>query len=272
MKFFLTVFFPHEIQPVSHSSLPGILWFQWVQFWLVLLGCCTIMWVGWPVSVEGSMNCRLIPRHKWFLFGENSGCQFSTVSQSRPTPCDPMNRSTPGLPVYHQLLDFTQTHVHQVTNATQPSHPLSSPSSAPNLSQHQGLFHWVNSSREVPRYWSFSISISPSNEHPGLISFRMDWLDLLAVQGTLKNILQYHSSKASILPCSAFFTVQLSRPYMTTGKIIALTSRTFVGKVISLLFNMLSRLVITFLPRSKSLTDIPNTDEAVYNSSILEYY
>ena len=98
-----------------------------------------------------------------------------------------------------------------------------------------------------PEYWSFSFNISPSNEHPGLISFRMDWLDLLAVQGTLKSLLQHHSSKASILRCSAFFTVQLSHPYMTTGKTIALTRRTFVGKVMSLLFNMVSRLVITFL-------------------------
>ena len=104
-----------------------------------------------------------------------------------------------------------------------------------------------------PKYWSFSFSISPSNEHPGLISFRMDWLDLLAVQGTLKSLLQHHTSKASILRCSAFFTVQLSHPYMTTGKTMALTRWTFVGKVISLLFNMLSRLVITFLPRSKRL-------------------
>ena len=103
------------------------------------------------------------------------------------------------------------------------------------------------------KHWSFSFSISPSNEHPGLISFRMDWLNLLAVQGTLKSLLQHHSSKASILRHSAFFTVQLSHPYMTTGKTIALTRRTFVGKVMSLLFHMLSRLVITFLPRSKRL-------------------
>ena len=104
-----------------------------------------------------------------------------------------------------------------------------------------------------PKYWSFSFNISPSNEHPGLISFRMDWLDLLAVQGILKSLLQHHSSKASILWHSAFFTVQLSHPYMTTGKTIALTTRTFVGKVMSLLLNMLSRLVIAFLPRSKRL-------------------
>ena len=104
-----------------------------------------------------------------------------------------------------------------------------------------------------PKYWSFSSSISPSNEHPGLVSFRMDWLDLLLVQGTLKSLLQHRSSKASILRCSAFFTVQLSHPYMTTGKTIALTRRTFVDKVVCLLLNMLSRLVITFLPRSKCL-------------------
>ena len=104
-----------------------------------------------------------------------------------------------------------------------------------------------------PKYWSFSFSISPSDEHPGLISFRMDWLDLLAVQGTLKSLLQHHSSKASILPCSAFSMVQLSHPYTTTGKTIALTTQTFVGKVMSLLFDMLSRLVITVLPRSKRL-------------------
>ena len=104
-----------------------------------------------------------------------------------------------------------------------------------------------------PKYWSFSFSTSPSNEHPGLISFRMDWLDLLAVQGTLKSLLQHHSSKATSLRRSAFFTVQLSHPYMTTGKTIALTRRTFVGKVMLLLLNMLSRLVITFLPRSNCL-------------------
>ena len=164
-----------------------------------------------------------------------------------------MNCSTPGLPVHHQLPKFTQTHAHRVGDAIQPFHTLSSPPPAPNPSQHQGLFKWVSSSHEVAKYWSFSCSISPSNEHTGLISIRMDWLDLLAVQGTLKSLLQHHSSKASILWHSAFFTVQLSHPYMTTGKTIALTRWTFVGKVMSLLFNMLSRLVITFLPRSKHL-------------------
>ena len=165
-----------------------------------------------------------------------------------------MNHSTPGLPVHHHLLEFTQTHVHWVSDAIQPSHPLSSPSPpTPNPSQHQSLFQWVNSSHEVAKNWSFSFSIIPSKEIPGLNSFRMDWLDLLAVQGTLKSLLQHHSSKASMLRRSAFFTVQLSHPYMTTGKTIALTRWTLVGKVMSLLFNMLSRLVITFLPRSKRL-------------------
>ena len=152
-----------------------------------------------------------------------------------------MNRSMPGLPVHHQLLEFTQTHMHQVGHAIQASHPRSSPSPpAPNPSQHQGLFQGVNSfGMRWPKYWSFSFSISPSNEHPGLISFRMDWLHLLAVQVTLKSLLQHHSSKVSILLHSAFFIVQLSHPYMTTGKTIAFTRRTFVGKVMFLLFKML---------------------------------
>ena len=174
------------------------------------------------------------------------------VTQSCLTFCDPMDHSTPGLPVHHQLLELTQTHVHWVSDAIQPSHPLSSPSSAFNLSQPQSLFKWGLRIR-WPKYWSFSFNINPSSEHPGLISFRMDWLDLLAVQGTLKSLLQHHSSKASILWHSAFFIVQLSHPYMTTGKTIALTRQTLVGKVMSLLFKVLSRLVITFLPRSKCL-------------------
>ena len=180
--------------------------------------------------------------------------QFSSDAQSCLTLCDPMNCSTPGLPVHHQLPEFTQTHIHQVSDAIQPSHPLLSPSPpAPNPSQYQSLFQWVNCSHEVPKYWSFSFSIIPSKEIPGLISFRMDRLDILATQGTFKSLLQHHSSKASILWRSAFFTVQLSHPYMTTRKTITLTRRTFVGKVMSLLLNMLSRLVITFLPRSKHL-------------------
>ena len=140
-----------------------------------------------------------------------------------------MNRSTPGLLVHHQLPEFTQTH-HRVGDAIQPSHPLSSPSPpAPNPSQHQGFSNESTLCMRWPKDWSFSFSISPSNEHPGLISFRMDWSDVLAVQGTLKCLLQHHSSKASILWCSAFFTVELSHPYMTTRKTIALTRQTFVG-------------------------------------------
>ena len=127
-----------------------------------------------------------------------SSVQFSSVAQSCLTLCEPMNRSTPGLPVHHQLPEFTQTHVHRVSDAIQPSHPRSSPSPpAPNPSQHQGLFQWVNSSHEVAKYWNFSFSINPYNEYPGLISFRTDWLDLLVVQGTLRSLLQHHSSKAS---------------------------------------------------------------------------
>ena len=163
-----------------------------------------------------------------------------------------MKRSTPGLPVHHQLPEFTQTSIESVVPSNHlilcgPLLPL------PSISQHQGLFKWVSSSYLWPKYWSFSFNISPSNELPGLISFRMDWLDLLVVQGTLKSLLQHHSSKASILRHSAFFTVQLSHPYVTTGKTIALTRQIFVGKVMSLLLNMLSRLVITCLPRSKRL-------------------
>ena len=181
--------------------------------------------------------------------------QFSSVTQSCPTLCEPMNCSTPGLPVHHQLPEFTQTHVHWVGDAIQPSNSLSSPSPpALNLSQ----CHWDFPNESVlpirwPKYWSFSFSISPSNEYSGLISFRMDWLDLLIVQGNLKSLPQHHSSKASVLWCSALFLVKLSHPHMTTGKTIALTRWIFVGKVMSLLFNVLSRLFITFLPRSKVL-------------------
>ena len=180
--------------------------------------------------------------------------KFSSITQSYPALCDPVDRSTTGLPVHQQLPEFTQTHVHWVGDAIQPSHSLSFPSSpALNLSQHQGLFKWVSSSYQWPKYWSFGFNIGPSNEHPGLISFRMDWLDILAVQGTLNSLLQHHSSKASILQHSAFFIVQFLHPYMTTGKTKALTGWTFVDKVMSLLFNMLSRWVITFFPRSKCL-------------------
>ena len=194
-------------------------------------------------------NCVFwVGEEKW-----GGGSKFSSV-QSCPTLCDPMNHSTPGLPIHHQLLESTQTmsvELVMLSNHLILCRPLLLlPSIFPSIrvfSNESALrIRWT-------KYWSFSFNIRPTSEHPGLISFRMDWLDLLAVQGTFKSVLQHHSSKASILRCSAFFTVQLSHPYMTIGKTIALTRRTFVGKVMSLLFNVLSRLVITFLPRSKRL-------------------
>ena len=165
-----------------------------------------------------------------------------------------MNHSMPGPPVHHQLPESTQTHVHLLvmpSNHLILCHPLLLlPSIFPSISvfSNESALHI-----RLPKYWSFSFNISPTNEHSGLISFRMDWMDLLSVQGTLKSLLQHHSSKASTLWHSAVFTVQLSHPYMTTGKTITLTRQTFVDKVMSLLFNMLSKLVITFLPRSKRL-------------------
>ena len=172
------------------------------------------------------------PTHRVLLCQLVFSQSVSSVTQSCPTLCSPMNHSTPGLPVHHQLLESTQTHVHRVDAAIQPSHPLWSPSPPVlNLSQHQGLFKWVSSSHQVAKVLEFQLSISPSNGHPGLISFRMDWLDVLEVQGTLKSLVQHHSSKASVLWHSAFFIVQLSHPYMTTGKTVALTRQTFVGKV-----------------------------------------
>ena len=156
--------------------------------------------------------------------------QFSSVTQSCLTLWNSVNWSTPGLPVHHQLPEFTQTHVHWVGDAIQPSHPLSSPLLLPSIFPSIRIFSNESALHiKWPKYWSFSFSISPSNEHPGLISFRMDWLDLLAVQGTLKSLLQHHSSKASILWHSVFFIVQLSYPYMATGKTIALTRWNFVG-------------------------------------------
>ena len=170
------------------------------------------------------------------------------------TLCDPMNHSTPGLPVHHQLPEFTKlTSIESVMPSNHLIHcrpPLLRPAIFPSIRvfSNESVLHM-----RWPKYWSFSFNISPSSEYSGLISFRRDWLDLLAVQGTLKNLLQHHSSKASVLRHLAFFMVQLSHPYLTTGKTIALTRRTFVGKVMSLLFNMLPRLVMAFLPRSKHL-------------------
>ena len=180
--------------------------------------------------------------------------QFSSVAHLCPTLCNLMNRSTPGLPVHHHLPEFTQTHVHWVGDAIQPSHPLSSPfPPAPNPSQHQSfpmsqLFTWGGQSTGVSALASFL----PKNTQGWSPLEWTGWISLQS-KGLLKSLLQHHSSKASILRRSAFFTVQLLHPYMTTGKTIALTRWTFVGKVLSLLFNVLSRLVITFLPRSKHL-------------------
>ena len=179
--------------------------------------------------------------------------QYSSVTQSCPALCDPLNHSTLGLPVHHQLPEIKLMSIESVM-----------PSSClilccpllllPPIPPRIRVFSNESTLRmRWPKYWSSSFSISPSNEHPGLISFRMDWLDLLVVQGTLKSLLQHHSSKASILQCSAFFTVQLLHPYMTTGKTIALTRWTFVSKVMSLFFNTLSRFFIAFLPGRKCL-------------------
>ena len=184
----------------------------------------------------------------------NHYSQFSSVTQSCQTLCDPMDYSTPVFPVHHQLSEFTQIMSIELvmpSNYLILCHPLFLPPSIfPSIrvftNESVLCIRW-------PKDWSFSFNISPSNAYSGLIFFRMEWLDLLAVQGTLKSPLQHHSSKASILQCSAFFIVQLSHSYMTTGKTIALTRQTFVDKVTSLLFKMLSRLVITFLPRSKRL-------------------
>ena len=183
------------------------------------------------------------------------------MNRSTPgLPVHPIDYSIPDFPVHHQLPELLQTHVEWVmpSNHLILCHPLLLSSIFPSSSvfSNESVLHirW-------PKYWSFSIS--PSNEYSGLISFRMDWFDL-AVQGTLKSLLQYHNSEASILQCSAFLIVQLSHPYMTTGKTIALTRQTFVGKVMPLLFNMLSRLIITFRPRSKCLLiswlQLPSTE------------
>ena len=184
-----------------------------------------------------------------------------------------MDCSIPDFPVHHQSLELAQTHVHQVGDATQLSHPplplllLPSVFLSIRVFSNESALHirW-------PKYWSFSFSINPSNEYLGLIPFRMDWLDLLAVQGTLKSLLQHHSSKASVLRHSAFFMVILSHPYMTAGKTIALTRQTFVGKVMSLLFNMLSRLVIAFLPRSKPIPIHSTWRKKVEGIYFLEYF
>ena len=197
---------------------------------------------------------HILPTHAlgWRWESLNTEMVISSV-QSRPIICNPMDCSTPGFPIHHQLpslLKLMSIQAMMPSNHLILCHPLLLPSVFPSIT--------VFSNESVPQirwpeYWSFSFSISPTNEYSGLILFRMDWLDLFALQGTLKSLLQHHSSKASVLQCSAFFLVRLSHPYMTIGKAMALTRRTFVDKVMSLLFNKLSRLVITFLPKSKHL-------------------
>ena len=228
--------------------------------------CCTFCGFG---QMNNDLCLSLWYHTEDFHCPKNPLC-FTCVSFTSPTPsssqslvfllalsvqslshvqlCATPWTAAPGFPVHRQLQELAQTHVHQVGDAIQPSHPLlllASIFPSIRVFSYESVLciRW-------PKYWSFTFSISPSNEYSGLISFRIDWLDLLAVQGTLKS-LQHHISKASIIWGSDFFMVQLSHPYMTTGKPIALTRWNFVGKVTSLLFNMLSRLVIDFLPRSK---------------------
>jgi len=215
-----------------------------------ILSCTNVTWLL-------KINKTKIKHCKFQTALMNRSVQFSSGAQSCLTLCDPMNHSTPGLPVHHRLLEFTQTHVHRVGDAIQPSHPLSSPSPpAPNPSQHQGLFQWVTSSHEVAKVLEFQL------QHQSF-TFRMDWLDLLAVQGTLKSLLQHHGSKVSLLWRSAFFTVQHSHPYMTTGKTIALSRQTLAGKVMSLLFNMLSAAAAA---AAKSLQSCPTLCDPIDGS------
>ena len=215
----------------------------WVQF------------LGWEDPLEKATPTHssiLAWRIPWTV--QSKGLCCCSVAQSCLTLCHSMKWSAPVLSVLHHLPEFSQTHVHWVSDAIQPSHPLSSPSLPTfNYCQHQVFSNESALCIRWPKYWGFSFSISSSNEHSRLISFRIDWFDLLVVQGTLKSLLQHHSSKTSILWCSAFLMVQLSYPYMTIEKTIVLTRWTSISKVMSLLINMLSRLVIAFLPRNKCL-------------------
>ena len=191
-----------------------------------------IKWVMAELALETecyiySLQLNILINLHWISQTSHKSVMKEKVTQLCPTLCNPMDYSIPDFPVHHQLLELAQTHLHWVGNPIQSSHPLSSPL----------LLSSIFPSIRWPKYWSFSFSISPSNGYSGLNSFRIDWLALLAVQGTLKRLLQHYSSKASIHQHSAFFIVQLSHPYMTTGKTIALTRWTFDGKVMSLLFN-----------------------------------
>ena len=223
---------PLEEEMATHSSIPA-----WKIPWTEQPG--EVMARGitknqTPLKIRRDWTHIPILAGGFFITGSpgRTSVQYSRSAVS--DPLWPMDCSTPGLPVHHQLLEFTQTCVHWVGDAIQPSHPLSLPSPlAFNLFQHRVFSNESVLHIRWPKYWSFSFSIHPSNEYSGLISFKMDWLDLFAVQRTLKHLLQHHSSKASILWHLAFFIVQLSHPYMTTGETIALTRWTFVGKVMS---------------------------------------
>ena len=210
------------------------------------ISCFYIITMIFPRQKYLKTSLHTRPLHVFF--------QFSSVAQSCLTLCDSMDCSTQGFPVHHQLLELAQTHGHRVGDAGQTSHPLLSPSlPAFNLYQHQGVFKWSRSLHQVAKVLEFQLWHQSFQWLFRTDFFRIHWLNLLAVQGTLKNLLQHLSSKASILWCSAFFIIQLSQTCMTTGKTIALTIWTFVSKVMSLLFNMLSGLIIAFLLKSKCL-------------------
>ena len=180
-----------------------------------------------------SVSRRAVVKIKWetACCKKTSHCVAIVQLLSLVWLCNPMDCTMPGVPVHHQLLGLAQTHAHWVGDTIQPSHPLSSPSPPTlNLSEHQGLFKWVSSSHQTAKLLEFQLQHQSSNEHPGLISFRMDWLDLLAIQWTLKSLLQHHSSNVSVLWHSAFFRVQLSHLYMTIGKTVALTRQTLLTK------------------------------------------
>ena len=194
-------------------------------------GACSLGGCMYVTSIWNRCLYTSVTLGTTHTLNQEASVQFCSVTQSCPTLCNLSDCSTPGFPVHHQLPESTKIHLHLVGDAMQPSHPLSSPFSPTfALSKHEDYFKWVSSLIRWPKYWNFSFSISPSNEYSGPITFRMDWLDLLAVQGTLKSLLQHHSSKASILWLSTFFMVQFSYPYMTTGKTIALTTQIFMAQ------------------------------------------
>ena len=223
-----------SLLPMKGQDWFPLTWTDWLDL-LAVQGTLKSLLQPQFKSTNSSMisflySPTLISIHDYWKNHSFDSVQFTSVTQLCLTLCNPMNCSMPGLPVHHPLPESTQTHVH-VRDATQPSHLLSSLSL---LSIFPSIRVFSNDSAlhiRWPKYWSFSFNISPSKEHPGLISFRMDWLDLLEVQGTLKSLLQHYSSKASILQHSTIFIVRLSQPHMTTGKTIALTRQTFLGRI-----------------------------------------